>query len=892
MAQPAPQSVGPRDADLSGTTVGRFAVRARLGKGGMGEVYRAYDTALKRPVALKRITPRLQSDENYRRRFLHEAQCASGLTDQHIAGLYDVLEANNEVFLVMEYVEGVTLRQQLQRPISIEKLLGIAVQCAAALVAAHERGIVHRDLKPENIMLTPTSQVKILDFGVAKQLPPAEVTATTETVNGGRGLAAGTPAYMAPEALLEKDTDPRADIFSLGVILYEAVSGRHPFLAGSFMATSDRTLHEVPPPLTRLNPKVPAELERIVAKMLAKNPDERYATAADLLVDLRAVQRTVTYPTPLPARDDSTSGARGWITRNKGKIFVAALGLLLVISIGLLSQVRQRFHWFDKAIAGPKNVAVLPFQAIGGAPENQAFSDGITEALTAKLTQLTATHQLQVAPGREVRARRISGPEEARKELGASLILEGTVYRSGNTVRVNYALVDTSTRRQIRAGTITADASDPFAVQDRVADGVVRMLELELNPQERRALQVHGTQVAVAYDFYLQGSGYLQNYDRPENIENAINVFERALSLDPNYALAHAGIGEAYWKAFESRKETQWIDPARKACERALALNDKLAEAHICLGTLHNGIGQYEAAVADFQKALETEPTSDAAYRGLAEAYERLGNLTDAERTYREAIELRPHYWAGYHWLGKFYFHRARYPEAAEMFKQVVALVPDSFLGYSSLGALLHLMGRTDEAIADFQKSLAIKPTYFAYSNLGTLLFFQGRYGEAVLMFEKAAALAPNDYEVQRNLADAYRWAPGLAQKAPPAYRRAIELAQNQLRVNPRDSTAYSILAICWVKLGEKNKALEAITTARRESPGDVAILSNAVQVYHLVGLRQRALETLAAAVRGGYSLAEIRAEPELAGLRSDPRYPKIVSDAASSGISSPGKQN
>src|SRR3989442_5758190 len=193
MAQPAPQSVGPRDADLSGTTVGRFAVRARLGKGGMGEVYRAYDTALKRPVALKRITPRLQSDENYRRRFLHEAQCASGLTDQHIAGVYDVLEANNEIFLVMEYVEGVTLRQQLQRAISIEKLLDIAVQCAAALVAAHERGIVHRDLKPENIMLTPAGQVKILDFGVAKQLPPAEVTATTETVNGGGGVGYRLP---------------------------------------------------------------------------------------------------------------------------------------------------------------------------------------------------------------------------------------------------------------------------------------------------------------------------------------------------------------------------------------------------------------------------------------------------------------------------------------------------------------------------------------------------------------------------------------------------------------------------------------------------------------------------------------------------------------------------
>src|SRR2546422_9575686 len=195
MAQPAPQSVGPRDADLSGTTVGRFAVRARLGKGGMGEVYRAYDTALKRPVALKRIAPRLQSDEDYRRRFLREAQCASGLTDQHIAGLYDVLEANDQVFLVMEFVEGVTLRQRLSEPLGIEQCLRIAVQCAEALVAAHRRGIVHRDLKPENIMLTPEGEVKILDFGVAKQLPSDNHTVTSETLESGSGLAAGTPAY-------------------------------------------------------------------------------------------------------------------------------------------------------------------------------------------------------------------------------------------------------------------------------------------------------------------------------------------------------------------------------------------------------------------------------------------------------------------------------------------------------------------------------------------------------------------------------------------------------------------------------------------------------------------------------------------------------------------------
>src|SRR5437899_122325 len=566
---------------------------------------------------------------------------------------------------------------------------------------------------------------------------------------------------MAPEALLEKDTDPRADIFSVGVILSEAVSGRHPFLAGSFMATSDRTLHEVPPPLARLNPKVPAELGRIVAKMLAKNPDERYATAADLLVDMRAVQRAVAHPAALPTRDDSTRGARGWIARNKGKIFVAALGLLLIISIGLLSQVRQRFHWFDKAIAGPKNVAVLPFQAIGGAPENQAFSDGITEALTVKLMQLTATHQLQVAPGREVRARRISSPEEARKELGASLILEGTVYRSGNTVRVNYALVDTSTRRQIRAGTITADASDPFAVQDRVADGVVRMLQLELNPKERRALQVHGTQVAGAYDFYLQGSGYLQNYDRVENLDNAIQVFEGALALDPNYALAYAGLGKASSKKYESSKEPRWVQSSRRDCERALSLNSGLPAAHVCLGTLYKGTGAYQKAVREFERALEAEPTSDEAFRGLADAYERLGKPAEAEKTYRRAIELRPHYWAGYSWLGVFYYHQARYAEAAEMFKQVVALVPDSFRGYSNLGAVYVQQGRYQDSIVTLERSVSIRPTGPAHSNLATAYFHQRRFADAARNFEEAVKLDERNYELWRNLVPLRRRRPG-----------------------------------------------------------------------------------------------------------------------------------
>ena len=277
--------------DLTGTTVGRYSVLARLGVGDMGEVYLAEDDSLKRLVALKRIAPRLQSDEKYRKRFLKEAERASSLSDRHIAAVYDVLEEKGETFLVMEYVEGQTLRQQMKKPIPIKESLSLAVQCGEGLSAAHKKGIVHGDIKPENIMLTPQGQVKILDFGVAKCLPDSEDqtstmhTQATMTLNIG-----GTPAYMAPEVLMEKEPDGRTDLFSLGIVLYESLTRKHPFRADTFIVTAVSILNESPEPITQLNPDAPAELERIVSKMLTKEPSGRFDTMDELLVYLRGVQ--------------------------------------------------------------------------------------------------------------------------------------------------------------------------------------------------------------------------------------------------------------------------------------------------------------------------------------------------------------------------------------------------------------------------------------------------------------------------------------------------------------------------------------------------------------------------------------------------------------------------
>jgi serine/threonine-protein kinase len=853
--------------DLTGTTVGRFAIRARLGAGGMGEVYRAEDTKLKRPVAVKRIAPHLQNDEQYRRRFLKEAERASSLSDPHIAAIHDIVEDKNEIFLVMEYVEGKTLRQRLREHVSIEEVREMAIQCAEALVAAHEKGICHRDIKPENIMLTPAGQVKMLDFGIAKRLRIPEESSVTESLPTPSGALSGTPAYMPPEVLLEKEPDARADIFSLGVVFYESLAGRHPFLAPTFVDTKHRTLHEVPAPLTRFKPEVPAELERIVAKMLAKDPAERYATVRDLLADLRALPYPALPSLPTPYRAK-------W-----RKVAVAVLAVVAFLLLVVLTPVRRQLNNWLSGVAVPreKNLAVLRFTPVGEDARAAAFGDGLTETLTTKLTQLTDRYPLQVVPASEVRAQGVTSIEQARRGLGVNLVLEGSLHRAGEWVRVNFTLVDAQTRRPIRADTITAAASDPFAVEDQVVEGVVRMLDLEVKPQERQALATHGTQVAGAFDLYTQGRGFLLNYDKPESIESAISDFQQALSLDPHFALASAGLGEAYFKKYEIRKELPLVEAARQACDRAASLDAKLVDAHVCLGTLYNGTGQYEKAVSEFQRSLEGEPTRDDAYRGLASAYEQLGRLEEAEKTYRRAISLRPQYWAGYSWLGVFCYRQARYREASEMFQRVVRLAPDSFRAYSNLGGTYIYQGRYAEAIPVFERSIAIRPTAYAFSNLGTCHYYLRRFDEAAHTYEEALKIDGNNYAVWVNVAEADYWVPARHPQVAAACQKAILLAKERLKVNPRDATTLGHLAWAHALAGEKESALTTIQQALTLAPGDPDLRFRATLVYNQLGQADRALSWLEKALAAGFSPTMVRDTPFLDNLHSSKRFQELL---------------
>jgi serine/threonine protein kinase/tetratricopeptide (TPR) repeat protein len=832
----------------------------------MGEVYLAEDTGLKRQVALKRISPALRADAESRQRLWKEAEWASRLNDPHIAAVYDVIDDGGEVFVVMEYVEGETLRHRIGRPLSIAEFLSIATQCAAALTAAHKAGLLHRDIKPENIMLTRDGQVKALDFGVARELPGSDHATTRHTFESAR--FAGTLPYMAPEILEEKEGDGRADIFSLGVVFYEALSGKNPFRRAGFLDTCNAILHQDPPRLSRQNSDVPEGIEKVVGKMLAKNREDRYATAADLDVDLRLLSRSAELQHPPSSRIPK-------------KFLVLVAGVVLVAALGFLVrnprvQQRARILLGITHVPRQKLLAILPFRALEGDVETASFTDGLTATLTTKLTQLTDNHSLGVISASEIQAKQVTTADQAYAEFGVNLVLEGTLSQSGDLMRINYDLVDPRTHHQLRGESFDLPASDPFAVQDRVVDGAVQMLELEVPPAERRVLDSHGTQVPAAETLYLQGRGYLQNYDRPENNDSAIQVFQQALKLDPNYALAYAGLGDAYWKKYRDNKDPQWVQSSRESCEKAVTLDPNLAAAHECLGTLYSGTGRYENAVTEFENALKAEPTNDDAYRGLARTYEELGKLPEAEKTYQRAIDLRPQYWAGYSWLGAFYQNHNRYAEAAKMFSKVISLAPDSFRGYYNLAAANGAQGQYLEAITNLNRSISIRPSFTAYANLGMAYFCLRRFDEAARSFEQAVKLNDKFYNGWWGLGDAYSFVPAKKGMAKSAYEKCVSLANEAVSVDARDAWALSTRGICQAMLGDRVAAFADLSRADSIAPGDAEVSFDAAVVYNHFGDTDQALRWLGKAVGAGYSPSIARDYPFFDQIRSDPRFQKI----------------
>ncbi|HUS20073.1 MAG TPA: protein kinase [Terriglobales bacterium] len=873
MLAPVPHGDRAALSNLSGSTIGRFVIGDRLGQGGMGEVYRAEDSMLHRAVAIKRITPQLSADEHYKTRLLKEAERASSLSNQNIAVVHDVLEEQGSVFLVMEYVEGQTLRTRMQSPITLDEFYLLAEQCVQGIAGAHAQGILHCDIKPENIMINPRGQIKILDFGLAKQLPRDTDATLDEIASTRSGSFSGTVAYMAPEVLLEKPADARSDIFSLGVVFYEVLARRHPFRVESLIGTSDRILREEP---TAIGEGVPPALEFLVTKMLAKDPDERPKDAEEVLRELTAVRE-----------GSASSGKLFWQqwrrrTRQQPVSTYTLATIVAVLAVAALGvAVNARFPGLLRvgmANAAPlpatRQLAVLPFST--NDPDNaaRAYGLGLAETVTSRLAEVSTGWPLQVISAGDIRAQSIRTAEQARINYGVNLVLEGTLSRSGTMMRVHYTLVDPENQRIVRAGMVSGDTSDPFGLEDRVVQSVMKSLEVELAPPEDSRRREARTREPAAYDLYLQGRGYLQGYDKPENIDSAIQAFQQSLVRDPEYALAYAGLGESYRHKYDQTRDAAWMQRGQDACQKASELAPNLPDGHVCSGVILTHTGKYEDAVGEFRKALASEPGHDQAQAELALALERLGRFDEAEVSYKSAIALRPQYWSPYNRLGRFYLARGRYPEAIEKFQQVVALAPDSFRGYSNLGAALLMTGRFQDAIPKLEKSFSIRPNAAAGNNLGAAYFYMRRYEDAARTYERAALLDQKDYAIVGNAAEAYYWADRRDQ-AKENYQKAIGMAKKALETNPNHEQTLRAVALYSAMLGNRSEAVEFDRKARRaagaKSNDPESSLSSAI-VYAKLNDQEAAFRYLSEALSRGLAIDRIDNSPNFDHLRADVR--------------------
>ncbi len=881
----------------AGMRFSRFELVSRLGAGGMGDVWRARDLILPRHVAVKFLPERFASDPSRLGRFFQESQAASKLNHPNIVTIHEIGQVSGVHYIVMEHVEGQTLRElliaQAGRPLPTRRLLEIAAQTADGLAKAHGVDIVHRDLKPENLMLTADGFVKILDFGLAKlrgeglrggagevwfdsgQPTWPDSPSPSPSPNTAVGAVIGTAGYMSPEQARGQAVDFRSDQFTFGAILYELATGVQAFRRESPVQTMTAIIEQQPEPLAALNPSLPEPLRWVIERCLAKDPADRYASTLDLARELRGLREHLRDAgSVLPALG---AGWSAFMVRTRRLALFALAALVVAGSSLAVPSVRERVAVVLELRPVPreKGVAVLPFRTTSPNPEDEYRSDGLADTLVSRLAQLQRRDaSLWVVPASEVRQANVLSADAARRAFGVTLVITGSLQRLGDRLRLNASLVDAIRQKQLRAVGPTDFRLDDVALQDQVLDEIVHMLEIGLAPQDEEAWHAGGTNVGSAHALYLEARGHLQRYDESASVEQAITLFQQALQQDPSYALAYAGLGEAQWRLYGLTRGQEHVELARKASERAIQLNELLAPVHLTLGLIRVGTGDPRAAIADFDRALALDPANADALREKAAAYQALGQLGEAEALYKRAVALQPKYWGNYSHLGNFYYRHGRYGEAEAAFRKAIELTPDNARGYSNLGQVLHESGGRDkEAIAALERSIALRPSYRAASNLAVIVFSEGRFADAARAYEKALEFDTSDYRVWRNLGISYYWAPGERPKAASALTRALGLGEKQLAVNPRDAALLVDLADCHALLGHAAQTRELLKRGLALAPDDVEVQYTAAGAFEQIGDRETALRWIKRALAAGYARSGVEDDPGLAALRADPRY-------------------
>lgn len=783
---------------IIGQSVGRYHIQGVIGGGGMGVVYRGKDVQLDRIVALKFLPPLLSNDDETRKRFIVEARAASALDHPNVCTIYEIGSTDQEqIFIAMGYYEGQTLHETLgSHDLRVEQILDISTQLVKGVAAAHQKEIIHRDIKPGNVMVTTSGVVKILDFGLAK-IADQKLTRT--------GMIMGTVAYMSPELIRGAAPHQGTDIWSLGVLMYEMSTGLRPFRGDLPEAVMYSVINNEPAYQSELNGKVPPEFAAIIARCLHKDPEKRYRSSQLLLRELEELA-------PTHITEETGSVAKKSFRAHTKYLATGALALLLVMIGIFLARTSLQDRKEDTRIA------LLPFNtASTDNEEDEVLAEGLMYLLSDMLNRMDSPdHPVTVIPVEEVQLLSVSTPEEARRQLGANVVVQGDLSRLRDVIALSLNLMDPGNNAFIGDHMSLMDSNEngnllTETFQEELFNQLAELLDIPISNAMREAFSANQTNDPDALAYYLQGIGYLNRMYQDNFYEYAIQQFRQSLEQDSLYAPSHAGLCEALYEKFNYTLEEEFVDQATQSCERAAELGNDQAPVLITLGQIYQKTGDNLKARRVLDQALEMQPDNAEVYHWIGRIFETENNLDSAITYYLHAIELKPNNWLYYMGLGYVYGAKGNIEEATRQFEFVRRLTPDNYLAILNLGVNQFASGDIPQAKEAFHSVMILKPeNTFAHRLMGILLVVEGAYEAAVDTLQPA--VDANDLMALDFMGRA-RQSLGASAEADSAWTQLVRASEIRLGVDTTDVNSAIMLATAYASLGNLTASIELLET-------------------------------------------------------------------------------